>query len=94
MKKLALIFLLIQPLHVSADTILFGDHKNGSKLHQQSCTSCHDSSIYTRNNRKVGTINGLEKRVAMCDTMLKTHYSDEQKSDIVKFLNDDYYKFK
>lgn len=93
MIRFAMVIVFLIPTFVFADTILLGDHKSGNKLHQQSCTACHDSSIYTRENRKVGTINGLEKRVAMCSTMLKTNYSDDQKSDIVKFLNDDYYKF-
>lgn len=93
MKKFALLLVVLLPLHASADSILFGDYEKGSKLHKSSCTACHDSSTYTRKNRLVGTINGLEKRVALCSTMLKINYSDDQQSDVVKFLNDDYYKF-
>lgn len=89
---LAAIFLI--PAFSFADTLLLGDARSGSKLHSQSCTACHDSSVYTRNNRKVSTINGLEKRVAMCSTNLNTNYTEDQNSDVVKFLNDSYYKFK
>ena len=94
MRKFALILGVLLPMYVSADTILFGDHKNGSKLHKQSCTACHDSSVYTRKDRNVSSINGLEKRVAMCSTNLKTNYNEDQKSDIVMYLNTEYYKFK
>ncbi len=87
-----IVFLI--PIFAFADTILLGDYKNGSKLYQKSCTTCHDSSLYTRKNRNVASINGLEKRVERCSTMLRTNYNNDQNSDIVKFLNDDYYKFK
>lgn len=94
MIRLTLAGILLLPAFTFADTILLGDAKNGGKLHSQSCTACHDGSVYTRKNRKVGTINGLEKRVAMCSTNLNTNHSEDQNSDIVKFLNDSYYKFK
>lgn len=94
MIRFVIVIVFLIPTFSFADTILLGDHKSGSKLHKSSCTACHKSSIYTRKDRKVSTINGLEKRVAMCSTMLKTNFSDEQKGDIVKFLNDNYYKFK
>ncbi len=93
MSKFSLLLAALLPLQASADSILFGDYDKGSKLHKNSCTACHDSSTYTRKNRLVGSINGLEKRVALCSTMLKKNYSDDQQSDIVKFLNVDYYKF-
>ena len=94
MRTLVLVIVLLVPILAFADTILFGDSKNGAKLHQNSCTACHDSKVYTRNDRKIGTISGLEGRVEMCSTNLNTHYNDEQNSDIVIFLNESYYKFK
>lgn len=94
MKKYALVILFMIPALTFADTILFGDGKNGSKLHQSSCTACHDSTVYTRSDRKIASINGLEGRVEMCSTNLNTQYTDDQNSDIVKFLNNNYYHFK
>lgn len=94
MRRLAMVIILLMPAFTFADTILFGDSKNGSKLHQESCTACHDSKVYTHKDRKIRTINGLEGRVELCSTNLNTRYTDEQNSDIVKYLNDNYYKFK
>lgn len=93
MIRLTLAALFLLPAVSFADTLLLGDAKSGSKLHSQSCTACHDSKVYTRKNRRIGTINGLEKRVAMCSTNLNTNHTEDQNSDIVKFLNDKYYNF-
>lgn len=93
MTKFVLLLVVLLPLQALADSILFGDYEKGSNLHKNNCTACHDSSTYTRKNRLVGTINGLEKRVALCSSMLEKNYSDNQQNDIVKFLNDNYYKF-
>jgi len=93
MKIPALIFLFTFPFYASAQSILFGDYEKGSKLYKNSCTTCHDSSVYTRKDRKINTINGLEKQVERCSNSLRTSYTDDQNGDIVKFLNDDYYKF-
>ncbi|MEE8387961.1 MAG: hypothetical protein V3R65_05245 [Acidiferrobacterales bacterium] len=94
MIRIALVIMLLIPAFTFADTLLFGNNKNGGKLHQRSCTACHDSKVYTRKDRKIRSINGLEGRVETCSINLNTHYTDGQNSDIVKFLNDNYYQFK
>lgn len=93
MKFFVLAILMQFSMFAYADTILFGDSKNGGKLHQSSCTACHDSKVYTRADRKIKSINGLEGRVEMCSVNLKTQYNDDQNSDIVSYLNANYYKF-
>lgn len=94
MIRFTLVIMFMIPAFTFADTILFGDSKNGSKLHQTSCTACHDSKVYTRKDRKIRSINGLEGRVELCSINLSTRYTDGQNSDIVKYLNDNYYQFK
>ena len=76
MRNAALAIILLIPTLAFADTILFGDSKNGAKLHQNSCTACHDSKVYTRNDRIIGTLGGLEGRVEMCSTNLNTSITD------------------
>lgn len=94
MKRYSLFLILMMPMVTFADSLLFGDSKSGAKLHQNSCTACHGSEVYTRSDRKIKTINGLEARVETCSINLNTNYNDDQNSDIIKFLNDHYYKFK
>ncbi|MFV1997980.1 MAG: hypothetical protein ACC641_08195 [Acidiferrobacterales bacterium] len=93
MKIPVLVFLFAFPIQASAESILFGDYEKGNKLHKNGCTTCHDSSVYTRSDRKINTINGLEGQVERCSNSLRTNYTSDQNGDIVKFLNDDYYKF-
>jgi len=94
MNRLGFALILLLPAASLADTLLMGDAKKGDRLHNQSCTACHDNQVYTRKDRKIRTINGLENRVEMCSMNLKTNFTESQNSDIVKFLNDSFYKFK
>lgn len=75
----------------AADLIL-GDAAKGKELHNRDCVACHDSSVYTRQNR-IKTLSGLEQRVRMCSEMLNKGYSEDDQANIVKYLNDTYYKF-
>ena len=63
-----------------------------SFVHEK-CSSCHDSSIYTRKDRRVDSLSRLNSQVRMCDTQLGTSLFDEDITAIVKYLNDSYYHF-
>lgn len=76
-----------------ATALLLGDVARGKTLHQQNCAGCHDTSVYTRAQRRVRTVEGLIGQVRMCNTNLKTNLSDKQMEDLVVFLNETYYKF-
>ncbi|HEC12051.1 MAG TPA: hypothetical protein ENI80_02195 [Acidiferrobacteraceae bacterium] len=84
----------------STDTLLMGDVGPGKVLHDKSCTICHismfggdGSKIYTRQNRKVMTIEGLMARVELCNKNVGTHFDKTQIDDVVKYLSDEFYKF-
>lgn len=88
---LAIIFLFgISTTH--AAELVLGDATKGKTLHNRDCVACHDSSVYTRPDR-IKTLSGLEKRVQMCSSMLNKGYTDDDQANIVKYLNDNYYKF-
>lgn len=76
-----------------AESLLLGDAAKGKKLVEAGCTTCHGTEVYTRKNRKVKSIEGLMGQVEQCNTNLARHYSDAQLNDVVKHLNDAYYKF-
>jgi cytochrome c553 len=76
-----------------ADLLLPGDAGRGEKLHQSNCTGCHDTGVYTRAKRAVGSIGGLQQRVEMCNTQLKRNLSDAERKDLVKYLNERFYRF-
>ena len=60
---------------------------------QEKCSNCHDSSIYTRKDRRVDSLSRLNSQVRMCDAQLGTSLFDEDITAIVNYLNDSYYHF-
>jgi cytochrome c553 len=78
-----------------ADTAMLpGNASNGKTLHAANCAGCHDASVYTRKNRKVGTVEGLAGQVNACNKQLSKNFNRDQVNDIVLHLNEAYYKFK
>lgn len=68
---------------------------NGQRLFNESrCLECHGVDIFTRKDRKVQDLRGLESKVRQCDTNLSTNWFDDQILDVVAYLNTTYYKFK
>jgi cytochrome c2 len=70
------------------------DAANGKTLVQDNCTSCHDTGVYTREDRKVTTLGGLEKQVRRCELSLGLKWFDDDVADVVAYLNDNFYKFR
>ncbi len=93
MKPLFAALLLAVHPGAQAGALLLGDAAKGKTLHAAQCSHCHDSSVYTRANRTVRTVEGLSARVQLCNTQLKKGLSKDELNDIVKYLNDSYYRF-
>jgi mono/diheme cytochrome c family protein len=93
-KLVAFALLLAVSSATHAELLLFGDAARGEKLHAQHCKGCHDSSVYTRPDRRIRSGEGLQAQVAMCNRNLRSHLGKEQLDDLVKYLNDTFYKFK
>jgi len=54
----------------------------------------HDAnSIYSRSNRGVKTLDGLEKRVANCAIAADVNWTPAQQKQVVEYLNSQFYKF-
>ena len=70
------------------------DLKAGQSLHDANCQKCHDSSVYTRADRKVTSLDGLRKQVKRCELSQDLTWFDDQTEDVVQYLNSSYYKFK
>lgn len=78
----------------AATALLPGNAGNGKTLHAANCTGCHDSSVYTRKDRKITSVEGLIGQVNGCNKQLSKNFSRDQVNDIVLHLNEAYYKFK
>jgi len=66
---------------------------HGEKLHQQQCVSCHDSKVYTRHNHFVTNLDGLNQQVRRCEVPSTVHWTDEDISAVVTYLNSHFYHF-
>jgi hypothetical protein len=66
---------------------------NGQALYDQHCVSCHGPEIYTRDDRKVTSLQGLERQVQRCELALGLKWFDEEISDVTKLLNERFYRF-
>jgi hypothetical protein len=95
MKKILItLLLLFSTQSIYAESFLLGDEKLGKSLHGKVCVACHNSSVYTRPDRKIKSIGGLRGRVDGCGSQLNLGLKKNQINDLVKYLNDTYYKFK
>jgi len=78
------------------------DVSQGKQLHDENCISCHTTrtknadpnTLYTRENRKVNNLNGLQAQVERCVTVLNVEWFDDEIDSVVNYLNTDFYKFR
>ena len=86
---------------IMANTSVAADIKRGQELHDENCVSCHKSmqggdgtGIYTRENRRIESFEGLTKQVKRCKTSLGVSWPEHQIDDVIAYLNESFYKFK
>lgn len=95
MLKPFVLFPIAAVLSVSVQAApLPGDTASGKKLYQANCTSCHNDSVYTRKDHKIKSLRGLTEQIHNCEHMTDIKLEKSQVNDLVKYLNDTYYKFK
>jgi len=70
-----------------------GDSANGKRLYDTNCVECHDSSVFTRKDRHVQSLDALQEQVANCTHMAKKQFSASETQDLLKYLNDQFYHF-
>jgi len=78
----------------TSTTLLAADIKNGKKLQQKNCMSCHDDSMYTRDERRVKDLSALRTQVQRCESTLGLTWFDEEVDDVTAYLNKSFYRFK
>jgi mono/diheme cytochrome c family protein len=81
-------------LLVTSNTLLAADINNGKQLQQKNCMSCHDDSVYSREDRRVNSLAGLRTQVQRCESTLGLKWFDEETDDVTAYLNNTFYHFK
>ena len=62
-------------------------------LHESQCMSCHGTEVYTREDRRVQSMEMLQAQINQCTLATRAGWDEEQKAAVVKYLNDNYYHF-
>lgn len=86
--------LALATLAATAQAAPAGNVAAGERLHVANCTSCHDTGIYTRKDRRVGSLDALNAQFQSCSHMTKKEFTPTEVRDLTKFLNDRFYHFK
>lgn len=74
--------------------LLPGDAAKGKAVHGQHCAACHNTSVYTRADRRVKSVEGLIGQVNNCVRQTGTKLDRDQVNDLVKYLDESFYQFK
>jgi hypothetical protein len=80
-------------LPAGARAALPGDSAEGKRLHDAYCTSCHDTAVYTRKDHVVRSLAALKEQLEGCSHMAKKEFTPAQTQDLIKYLNDRFYRF-
>jgi mono/diheme cytochrome c family protein len=65
----------------------------GQLLYEDHCTTCHESTIHVRENRRTHSLTELRERVEGWAAYLTLHWSRDEVDEVVHHLNSQFYKF-
>ena len=88
----ALLSLLLLVANACAAS-LSGDSGNGKRLLDANCMKCHQTDIFTRNDRQVQSLDALKEQLVTCSHAAKREFSASELQDLLKYLNDQFYHF-
>ena len=77
----------------SAFAALPGDSADGKRLHDVNCSGCHDTGVYMRKTRSVQSLGALKQQLDSCGHASGRELSALQKQNVIKYLNDHFYRF-
>ena len=72
---------------------LSGDSGNRKRLLDANCMKCHQTDIFTRNDRQVQSLDALKEQLVTCSHAAKREFSASELQDLLKYLNDQFYHF-
>jgi len=87
----ASLLVLLAPSAYAAS--LPGDGANGKRLVDANCMACHQTDIFTRKDRQVQSLDALKEQLVACSHAAKTDFSASEMQDLLKYLNDQFYRF-
>jgi cytochrome c553 len=94
MKSILGVSLLILLMPNAYAASLPGDSADGKRLYDANCMGCHDTSVFTRKDRVVQSLDALKKQLVSCSHAAKKEFSANEMQDLLKYLNDQFYRFR
>ena len=94
MKSILCVSLLILLMPSAYAASLPGDSADGKRLYDANCMGCHDTSVFTRKDRLVQSLDALKKQLVSCSHMAEKKFSASEMQDLLKYLNDQFYDFR
>jgi hypothetical protein len=94
LKSVLCVLLLTLQIPSAYAAELPGDIAEGKRLHDANCKGCHDTSVYTRKDRQVGSLGTLKEQMNSCGHVTNKDFSAAEKQSMIKYLNNEFYHFK
>ena len=69
------------------------DIEHGKTLVEQHCTRCHDTGVYSRSDRRIGSLEALKNQVKRCELSQSLQWPQPNIDDVVAYLDATFYKF-
>ncbi len=66
---------------------------HGKILLERHCTRCHDTRVYSRPDRRIGSLQALESQVKRCERSQSLKWPQGDVDDVVAYLDATFYKF-
>ena len=82
---------LLMPTAYAASTT--GDSAHGKRLYDANCTGCHDTSVLTRKDRVIQSLDALKEQLGSCTHPANKEFSESEARDLLTYLNDQFYHF-
>jgi cytochrome c5 len=89
----ALLISSLFSIALGAQAALPGNSAEGKKFHDANCLKCHDTSVYTRKDRHIKSLDALNGQLNTCAHGAQVMLSDDEQKNIVKYLSEQFYKF-
>ena len=65
----------------------------GKALYENNCSKCHGTEVFTREDRGIKSLEGLNNRVKQCNGAIDNKLTDNELKFVAEYLNKDFYKF-
>jgi hypothetical protein len=85
--------MLTSALVIAAAPLAAEESADAHALYGANCTSCHGTEVYTREDRRVQSLDQLKAQVRMCEQNLGLKWFDDEVNAVATLLNEEYYGF-